>query len=153
SPIMGLQLALGGELSVPMRIRLLHRSTNDLALRVAPRVVLGRAQLVGVEGPQREKFGYGVGVAGGLRVSHFFLSKITLTWGVEGSIDVAGGPRLPESELLGSVYGVLGLESLVSRASLVFIEAQAGYGFAPDAFFDTHLAVRAVVGFAHTTYR
>src|SRR5690606_5595873 len=72
SPIMGLQLALGGELSVPMRIRLLHRGTNDLALRVAPRVVLGRAQLVGVEGPQREKFGYGVGVAGGLRVSHFF---------------------------------------------------------------------------------
>src|SRR5690606_32024236 len=127
SPIMGLQLALGGEVAVPMRLRLWHGDTNDIALRIHPRFLLGRAQLLGVEGALREKLGYGGGVAGGVRVSHLFLQKITLTWGIEGSIDVGSGPEFEGSELLGSVFGVLGLESLVTRASTVFIEAQAGY--------------------------
>jgi hypothetical protein len=153
SPIMGLPFALGFELSVPMRVRLFTRARTDVALSIRPYGLVSRASLVGFEGPGKRGFGYGFGGRGGLRIGHRVHDKISLGWGVLGSLDFIAVPDVNRADLVGTVTGALGIESLLTRATLFFLVAEAGYGFAPDSYFDTHLVLRATVGFAHTQYR
>ncbi len=154
SPIMGLPFALGFELSLPMRIRLLTAGRTDLGLALRPYGLVGRASLVGLEESGKKRwFGYAFGGQGGLRVGHRVHEKIVLGWGVLGSIDFVAVPNDDSSDLVGTVTGTIGIESRITRATLFFLSAEAGYGFAPDSFFDTHLVLRGLVGFAHMRYR
>lgn len=153
SPIMGLPFALGFELSVPMRLRLFTRKITDVALALRPYGMVGRASLVGLESMGKRWFGYAFGGQGGLRVGHRVHEKIELGWGVLGSLDFTAVPHADRTDLVGTVTGMVGIESLLTRATLFFLNVEAGYGFAPEADFDTHLVLRGSIGFSHTQYR
>jgi hypothetical protein len=155
SPIMAFPTGgVGFDVNVPMRIHLFGSGTTDVALALSPRAFLGRAVLVGADGSDEAEDDLGLSFGGqaGVRVGHLFLSKLTLAWGVSGSVDYLMVPTTDAGDVVGTVTGMLGLETLLTRATMFFIEIEAGYGFAPDALFDTHAVFRGVVGFAHTQY-
>ncbi|MBC7174330.1 MAG: hypothetical protein H5U40_17930, partial [Polyangiaceae bacterium] len=70
-----------------------------------------------------------------------------------GSLDFLGVPNADRADLAGTITGMLAFEGLFTRATMFFFQAEAGYGFAPESYFDTHLVLRASIGFAHTAYR
>jgi hypothetical protein len=153
-PVMGFPVGLGFDLTVPMRVRLFHKGTTDMALDLSPRAFVGRAEMVGVRhDPEVEDdAGLGFGGEAGLRFGHLFLSKITLAWGVSGSVDYLMVPSTDAGNVVGTVTGMIGVETLFTRATLFYLRVEAGYGFAPDALFNTHAVFHGVVGFAHTRY-
>lgn len=151
SPVMGLGSGVGGSLSVPMRLHLFGKDTLDLALTLEPGFALGEGALAGQETAFADNFGYAgwadVGALAGMQVSE----AVTLTLGVLGEVAYVDVPDndVDGRHLVGGVLGVLAVEALMSRDTMLFAELRGGWGFANERLFDGHEILRVSLGLAY----
>ena len=148
SPLMGLSTALGGELSIPMRIHLYGEDDIDIALALRPFGILGEGAAVGQEGVFADDLGGGVGLELGMRAGFHVSDAVTLAVGpfVQGAFvrtqDAGSGSTFS--------FGVLGaVEAVMSRATMLFFAVGGGYGVASDELFERRGIVRLHLGLAY----
>lgn len=150
SPFLGFGGGIGGELAIPMRFHLNAQAPIDVALFVSPSVVLGQGVLFGQGGTFEDDFGYGTRLELGPLVGIQVSEAVTL---VGGLVIAPAYVWVPEgstaSHWLGSASARLGLEALAARDTLLFIEAELGYGLASESLFSTHMLARLSVGMAY----
>lgn len=133
SSVMALEPAVGGELSVPMRVHLFGEDVVDLAAYVTPTFSVGEAGGVG-EGGNLASGDLGlssrleVGGVLGWRVAE----RLTLLAGLGGQVGFVYTPDVADPEIIGGVLARLGLEGLISRDTMLFALLEGGLGFAPD---------------------
>jgi hypothetical protein len=149
SGLMGLVTGYGGELAVPMRIHVFGERDVDIAIHVQPVVSLGSGTLFGEQGIFGDHFGYGARLDLGARMGWEVDPRLTFVFGVDGGVGFSGvDPSGPSA--IGMILGVLGAEVLVARDFMLFVEAQGGYGFAPDRagalYFPAREVLRVVIG-------
>lgn len=148
SPLMGFSTALGGELSIPMRIHLYGEGDTDIALALRPFGILGEGAAVGQEGVFADDLGGGVGLELGMRAGFHVSDAVTLAVGpfVQGSFvrtqDAGSGGTFS--------FGVLGaVEAVMSRATMLFFAVGGGFGVASDELFERRGIVRLHLGLAY----
>lgn len=131
SPVMGLAIGAGGQLTVPMRIWVWGEHQTDLSIRVAPSILVGEGILAGEAG----LFAHELGLAGRLDAGVVFGfqadPRITLLFGADlgGGVSWVNGAN---AQPIGVLQGRLGLEGLLARDTMLFAELTAGGGLAPD---------------------
>jgi hypothetical protein len=149
SPMMGLIAGYGGELAVPMRIHVWGERDVDIAIHIQPIIALGSGALFGEGGISANRFGYGLRLDLGARMGWEVDPRLTFVFGIDAGAGFAGvDPSGPSA--IGMVLGLVGAEVLMSRDVMLFVEAQGGYGFAPDrtgfAYFPAREVLRVVLG-------
>ncbi len=143
SPIMGLQVGIGGELAVPMRLRVWGEHQVDLAIVVEPLFAVGPGNVYG-EGTLAGSFAYGARLDAGARIGWEADPHLTIFGGIMAGGGLSEVPQ-PRSSVqpLGVVYATLGAEILSSRDFLLFLRVDGGYGLAPDRAGLLYFADRA----------
>jgi len=150
SPVMGLGSGVGGGLSVPVRLHLLGKGYLDVALALEPGAFMGEGSLAGQEVAFAHSFGYGATCTLALLAGAQVSGAITVTLGAGGDFVYYDTPSAGAGRQLGATgLGIFGLEALVSRDTLLFLEVRGGYGFAPERLFDGHEVVRFSLGLAY----
>ncbi|MFK7985585.1 MAG: hypothetical protein AB8I08_06100 [Sandaracinaceae bacterium] len=133
SSVMALEPAVGGELSVPMRIHLFGEDVIDLAAYVTPTFSLGEGGGVGEGG---NLFSGDLGWSSRLEVGGLLgwraAERLTLLVGLGGQFGFVHTPAAGDPELMGGVLARLGLEGLISRDTMLFALLEGGLGFAPS---------------------
>ena len=132
SPLMGLTVGLGGEVAVPMRLRVWGEHQTDLAIIVEPMFAVGPGVAYG-EPVFPNSFAYGARLDAGARIGweadpHFTLFGGAALGGGLSEVPHAGSAVQP----LGVVYATLGAEVLVTRDFMLFLRIDGGYGLAPE---------------------
>ncbi|NOY93195.1 MAG: hypothetical protein GXP55_18575 [Deltaproteobacteria bacterium] len=150
SPLLGFGTGVGGEVSVPLRLHLWAGEKSDFSLAGRPFLDLGDGSLVGEQGIFAGSFGYALGleIEGllGVQVS----GGVTLTVGAGSNLAFTNVPENSASgDLIGSLYGVVGVEAIFSGTTLLFARIRGGYGFAPDRLFDSRANLRVSFGVAY----
>lgn len=134
SPVMGLRVGGGGELSVPIRVRLWGERDTDMALRLTPCGALGEGLLFGQDPPST--FAGELGWMARLDAEVVFGwhpdPRVTFFFGAGAGGGVSGVPRAGNVEGIGRVEGTLGVEGLLARDTMLLFEAKLGYGLARD---------------------
>lgn len=150
SPLMGLQVGLGGELAVPMRLRVWGEGQLDLAIVVEPMFAAGPGNVYG-ESAFGGAFAYGTRLDAGARIGWEADPHLT----VFGGIAAGGGfSEVPDArsgvQPIGAVYATVGGEVLTSRDFMLFLRVDAGYGLAPDrsglALYGDRVILRLLFG-------
>lgn len=149
SPLLGFGNGIGGELSVPLRLHLYGHQDLDLAISLRPAVVLGQGALVGSTNTFSNDFGFGVRGEGGVLLGMRLTDAVTFVLGVNAGAGFNSVPDAAQHHLLGLIRGVIGIEALVSRDTLLFAVAEGGYGFAPANTYDKHVIVGLSLGLAY----
>jgi len=150
SPMMGLVVGLGGELAVPMRLRIWGEHQLDLAIVVEPMFAVGPGNAYG-EPTLGNLFAYGARVDAGARIGWEADPHFTLFGGISAGGGLSEVPRTGSSvQPLGVVYATLGGEVLTSRDFMLFLRGDFGYGLAPDRmglpYFPDRFFFRLVFG-------
>lgn len=145
---MGFSTALGGQLSLPMRIHVYGESDVDLAIALRPFGMLGEGAMVGQEGIYADDLGGGAGLEAGVRAGFHVSDAVTLATGVffEGAFVRTQGAGNGGT----FAFGVLGaVEAVMSRATMLFFAVGGGYGVASEDLFDRRGVVRLHLGLAY----
>lgn len=146
----GFSTALGGGLSLPMRLHVYGHDDIDVALALRPFALVGEGATVGQQGTFANDVGYGLGVEGGARVG-FHLGDVTTI--ALGATALFAWTDVPDADgagnVLGAVAGIFGVEGVMTRSTMLFLEAQAGYAFVAEGLFDRPLYVRLSVGMSY----
>ena len=141
---------MGGEVAVPIRYHLLGRRDFDLAVKLVPAFAVGEGALSGQTGTLANDFGYAVRVEAAAVAGAHVSDDVTLTLGFGGG---AGLVAIPGEDLTRHLVGtglfIAGIEALLSRDTLLFVEVVGGFGFAPDFLFDGHEVFRLSLGLAY----
>lgn len=131
APAFGLVAGAGGELALPMRIHLLGEGEIDIALRLAPEVALGEGRLFGEQSSVIYAGDLGVSsrLDGGLRIGWRLAERVTLLAGADLGVGISWveGDR---AHAIGVFTGVVGIEALMSRDTMLFAELVGGGGIA-----------------------
>jgi hypothetical protein len=149
SPAMGLGAGVGGAVAVPLRFHFFGEGMVDLAITVEPSFFLGEGSIAGQRGSFANDFGLGGLVTGGLLAGFQFSESFTLAAGVLGEIGLVSTPDADDTDVIGAVLGMIALEILMSRDTMIFVDVRSGYGFRPDELFEGPAIVRASVGLAY----
>lgn len=131
SPVMGLGIGGGGQLTVPMRIRVWGEHQTDLSVRLAPTLSIGEGVLAGEPGLFAHELGLASRLDAGVVFGFQADPRITLLFGA----DVGGGVSWvngTDAAPIGVFQGRVGIEGLLSRDTMLFAELTAGGGLAPD---------------------
>jgi hypothetical protein len=149
SPFMGFNAGIGGEVAVPVRLWLFGSGSLDVSLFLEPGVVVAEGSLVGQQGAFQNDLGlagYGTFAAlSGAQLS----DALTLVLGLGGNVAYVVVPDASGGDLVGAVLAIAGIEALVSRDTLLFLELRGGVGFKPDLLFGGQEAVRGSIGIAY----
>ena len=150
SPLMGLQVGLGGELAVPMRLRVWGEGQLDLAIVVEPMFAIGPGNAYG-ELTLPNSLAYGARLDAGARIGWQADPRFTLFGGVAAGGGFSEVPRMSSTvQPLGVIYATLGAEILATRDVLLFLRSDFGYGLAPDRsglpYFPDRFFMRIVFG-------
>lgn len=149
SPLLGLQTGIGGEVSIPIRILLYGRNDIDVALALRPLGLVGEGALVGQENVFADDLGWGVGGEVGTRVGFHVTDAVTLAAGASVLAAYVDTPDATNSNgLVMGFAGIAGLEAVVSRKTMLFVELRGGYGIAPDGLFEEHGLLSLALGVA-----
>ncbi len=152
SPMMGLQVGLGGELAVPMRLRVWGDRHLDLAIVVEPMFAVGSGNAYGeLAAMVNNAFAYGTRLDAGARLGWEVDPHLTLFAGLTAGGGAAEVPSTPNGvRPIGVVFATLGAEVLTSRDFMLFVRVDGGYGLAPDrmglAYFPDRAFLRIVFG-------
>ncbi len=150
SPIMGFSGGVGGELSVPLRLHIFGKGQLDISISLTPSFTIGQGSLVGQEDLYVDHMGYAGRVDGGLIAGAQVSRAVTLTLGAIGSFGYLDTPDRPSAAFFfGTVYGVAGVELLVSRDTMFIVETHGGYGFTSSSLFASNAIGRVWVGIAY----
>jgi hypothetical protein len=150
SPMMGVVVGLGGELAVPMRLRVWGENQVDLAIVLEPMFAIGPGNAYG-EQAYGNLLGYGSRLDAGARLGWQADPHFTLFVGATAGGGFAEVPRMGSSvQPIGVVYGTIGGEVLTSRDFMLFLRSDLGYGLAPDRmgvpYFQDRFFLRLVFG-------
>ena len=149
SPLLGLETGIGGEFSVPIRILLYGRNDIDVALFLRPFGVVGEGALVGQQATFRDDLGWAAGAEVGTRAGFHVTDAVTLAAGASVNAAYVDTPDATNSNgLVVGFAGILGLEAVVSRKTMLFVELRGGYGIAPDGLFENHGLLSLALGVA-----
>jgi len=141
---------VGGGLTIPARIHVFASDKLDLSIYFEPGVVLGEAALVGEVVTFAGSFGYGiyalVGAVAGAQLS----DMVTLNIGLVGDIGYVHTPSKTINQLspIGAILVSAGLEALMSRDTMIFLQIRGGVGFS-DNLFDTQAVFQGSLGLAY----
>ena len=132
SPAMGLRVGGGGEVSIPIRLRLWGEGETDLALRITPRGAVGEGAIFG-EGAM-STFGGELGWMARLDAEVVIGvhpdPRVTFFFGAGAGGGVSHVPAAGNPEGIGRVEATLGVEGLLARDTMLFAEVKLGYGLA-----------------------
>lgn len=150
SPLMGFVVGLGGELAVPMRLRVWGERQTDLAIVVEPMFAVGPGQAYGESGFPGS-FAYGTRLDAGARIGWEPDPHLTFFGGLSAGGGFSEVPHAGSAvQPLGVVYATLGAEVLTSRDFMLFLRIDGGYGLAPDRsglpYFADRAFLRVVLG-------
>ncbi|MCB9620077.1 MAG: hypothetical protein H6724_11595 [Sandaracinus sp.] len=148
SPLMGFSTALGGQLSLPMRIHLYGEDDIDLALALRPFGMIGEGAMVGQEGVFSDDLGGGAGLEAGVRAGFHVSDAVTLATGAffEGAFVRTRGAGSDGT----FSFGLLGaVEAVMSRSTMLFFAVGGGFGIASGDLFERHGIVRLHLGLAY----
>lgn len=149
SPLLGLDTGIGGEISVPIRILLYGKNDIDIALFLRPLGVLGEGALVGQQNVFADNFGWAVGAEIGTRAGFHVTDAVTLAAGASVLATYVDTPDADNSNgVVIGFAGILGLEAVVSRKTMLFVELRGGYGIAPDGLFESEGLLSLALGVA-----
>jgi len=151
SPILGLGSGIGGDVAIPVRWHPWGSGMLDLSLWIEPRGAFGEGAIVGEEGTFADNFGYALQLEVGVVLGAHVSDSVTLILGAGGGaafISVPDAVGQPD-HIVGTMLGILGIEFLMRRDLMLFLEARGGYGLAPEFLFDGHEIIRASLGIAH----
>jgi hypothetical protein len=152
SPMMGLTVGLGGELAVPMRLRVWGEHETDLAIVVEPMFAVGPGGAYGESfAGVSNSFAYGARLDAGARIGWEADPHLTVFAGLMAGGGVAEVPSTPNGvQPIGVIYATLGGEVLTSRDFMLFLRVDGGGGLAPDrsgiAYFADRAFLRIVFG-------
>ena len=149
SPLLGFGNGIGGELSVPIRLHIYGHQDLDVSIALRPAIVMGQGSLVGLTNTFRNDFGFGVRGEGGLLLGMRLTDAVTFVLGVNGGLGFNSVPDAERSHVLALIRGVIGVEALVSRDTMLFAVADGGYGFAPSDTYEKHVIVGLSLGLAY----
>lgn len=148
SPLLGFDTALGGELSLPMRLHVYGKGSVDLALAARPFGMLGEGAAVGQVGVFSDNIGGGAGLEVGLRSGFRVSERVTLGASPFASFALVRTSGAGTGAV--GVFGLMGsLEANMSRATMLFVMVGGGYGVASEALFDSRGMVRLAIGLAY----
>lgn len=148
SPAIGLGAGVGGAVSIPFRFHIMGDGITDLAIYAEPSFFLGEGSLAGQRGSFSDNLGFGGIANGGLIAGFQFSEAVTLAAGALGEIGLVSVPDA-DTALVGAVLGMIALEILMSRDTMLFVEVRSGYGFRPERLFESPAIIRASVGLAY----
>lgn len=150
SPLLGLATGVGGEISIPIRILVYGRNDIDVALYVRPLGVIGEGALVGQENTFADDLGWGVGAELGTRIGFHVTDAVTLATGATVQPVYVDTPDATTSGngLVIGFAGIFGLEAVVSRKTMLFVELRGGYGIATNDLFDQRGVLSLALGVA-----
>lgn len=150
SPIAGLQVGIGGELAVPMRLRVWGEHQVDLAIVLESMFAVGPGNVYG-ESTYGNAFAYGTRLDGGARIGWEADPRLTVFGGVSAGGGIAEVPDTHGGvHPIGVVYATLGAEVLTTRDFMLFLRVDGGYGLLPDRsglpYFADRAFLRVVFG-------
>lgn len=149
SPLLGLETGIGGEFSIPIRILLYGQNDIDIALSLRPLGVVGEGALVGQQAIFRDNLGWAVGAEVGTRAGFHVTDAVTLAAGVSVTAAYVDTPDAADSNgIVIGFAGILGLEAVMSRKTMLFVELRGGYGIAPDGLFESEGLLSLALGVA-----
>jgi hypothetical protein len=150
SPVMGFGTGVGGSLSIPIRLHLLGAGTLDIAAFFEPMVFAGAGALAGQleDSPFANNLGFGVGGTVGAVAGAQVADAVTLIFGLGGDV-VLVLTEGTDAELVGTGLAFVGVEALMSRDTMLFVEARGGVGFKPELLFEGPEVVRISLGLAY----
>lgn len=158
SPIMALVPAVGGELTIPMRIHLLGEGDFDMAAYLEPAFAFGEGAAHGEVGTiYSGDFSWSSRLEFGGLLGFHVQERLTVLVGFGGGIGFVHVPAAGDPSVIGQVLARLGIEGLISRDTMLFAVADGGVGFADDRgpggpIFDAGLAsviFRIALGIAY----
>ncbi len=147
--LLGTKAALGGGVSVPVRVLVYAHGDIDVALRFRPFFFLGEGAYVGQTGTFADDLGFATGSDGGLRAGYRVSEKLTLLAGAEGTFIYFRTPDADASDVGAYAHAVAGAELSLNRSLMLFATFRAGYAFAPDRLFHSHVLLRAYMGVSY----
>jgi hypothetical protein len=144
-PIMGLSVGLGGELAVPMRLRVWGEGQVDLAIVLEPMFAMGPGVVYGENfAGVSNSFAYGTRFDAGARIGWEIDPHVTLFGGVTAGGGIAEVPDTHNNvQPIGVIYATLGAEILTARDFMLFLRVDGGGGLAPDRSGIPYFADRA----------
>ena len=149
SPLLGLDTGIGGEISFPMRLLVYGRNDIDIALFFRPLGVVGEGVLVGQDGVFADTLGWAVGAEVGTRAGFHVTDAVTLVAGASVQATYVDTPDATNSNgVVVGFAGIFGLEAVVSRKTMLFVELRGGYGIAPDGLFAQQGVLSLALGVA-----
>lgn len=151
SPLVGFASGIGTELSAPMRVHVFGRGEWDLALRLRPCILLGHGAVAGVHKGSifDDNFGWAALAEVGLLAGWHPNDELTLALGLLSSWGVARSPDAGATVFAGNILGMTGLEYLLRRDTMLFVEVEAGGGFTGGAPFADGGVLRTFLGAAY----
>ncbi len=158
SPVMALVPAVGGELTVPMRIHLLGEGDFDMAAYLEPAFAFGEGAAAGEVGTiYSGDFGWSSRLELGGLLGFHVQEGLTLLVGFGGYVGFVHVPAAGDPSVIGAALARLGIEGLISRDTMLFAITDGGVGFADDRglggpVFDAGLAsviFRIALGLAY----
>lgn len=130
SPVMGVRVGAGGEVSIPIRIRLWGEGEADLALRLTPRAALGEGLLFGETTTFGGELGWMARIDAEAVVGFHPDPRVTFIFGIGVGGGLSHVPAAASPEGLGRIEATVGVEGLLARDTMLFAEVKAGYGIA-----------------------
>ncbi len=138
SPIAGFGTGVGGELSFPMRLLLYAKGDVDFAAYARPHVIIAEGALVGQNGTFADDLGWGAGLEVGARVGYAASRSVTLATGLSVTGTYYDVPKGTNSNGFATTFGgMFALEGLLTRSTMLFFRAVAGYGVTKSGRFDS----------------
>lgn len=148
SPLLGFGTALGGELSLPMRLHVYGKGIVDIALAARPFGILGEGASVGQVGVFSDNIGGGAGLEVGFRAGFRVSDRVTLGTGPFASVAFVRTNGASSGGV--GTFGLIGaVEANMSRATMLFFMVGGGYGVASEALFESRGMVRLAIGLAY----
>jgi hypothetical protein len=150
SPLMSFAVGVGGGLTIPFRIHVFAKDSLDISLYIEPGIVLGEAALVGEVITFAGAFGYSIYATAGVVAGAQISDTVTLNVGVLGEGGYVHTPSKTFNQASG-IGGILvsgGLEALMSRDTMLFVQIRGGIGFS-DNLFDSQAIFQGTLGLAY----
>lgn len=150
NPLAGIDTAIGGQLSFPLRFHVYGGGSLDLAVHVRPFGVVGEGASVGERGAYAGDIGWAAGTEVGLLGGYQASDRVTLGFGVGGELTYVDTPAAPGGNaVIGTLLVRGALEALMSRDTLLFLDVAAGYAFAEERRFDGKGIIRLSIGLGY----
>lgn len=151
SALLGFGTGTGGSVSFPMRLLLYASGDVDFSAYLRPFVIVGEGALVGQTGTFADDLGWAAGADVGARLSYAVSRALSLLAGatVTGAWhDVPNGGAT--NGFAAGFSGTFGVEGSLTRSTMLFAVASAGYGVTRRGRFDgDRVLLRAHFGLAY----